>query len=267
MSSPALDEALRAAFSTDPNVRQEAALRLGTLADASLAPRLVTLLVAEPDFYVRETLTWAVVSQAETALPHLLEALEGEHPSRVQVLHALSKIRDPRSVSRLLPLADDPDDAVAARAWWALGRTGTPEAVPALLAHVGDPDEARRRELTRALEQLGEPAVGGLADLLWHGDGLVRRHAAEALSAIGDPRARGAADALAHAVVHDDKDVALVAIEALAGLDVPDVDATLERLRDSGDGWLAITAEWLLSDRAEKASRRARRAAVRHQRS
>lgn len=263
MSSPALEEALRAAFSADPRVRQEAALRLGTLADASLAPQLVTLLVAEPDFYVRETLTWAVVNHAEAALPHLLDALEGEEPSRVQVLHALSKIRDPAAVSRVLPLADDPDDAVAAKAWWALGRTGTPEAVPALLRHVGDPDEARRRELTRALEQLGEPAVVGLAELLRHDDPLVRRHAAEALSAIGDPAARGAAAALAHAVEHDDKDVALVAVEALAALESPEVDTTLERLRSSGDGWLAVIADWLLSDRAERAERAERARASR----
>jgi HEAT repeat protein len=251
-TSARLEEALRAAFSTDPSVRQEAALRLGTLADASLAPQLVTLLVSEPDFYVRETLTWAVVNQAQAALPHLLAALEGDDPSRVQVLHALSKIRDPAAVPVILPLADDPDDAVAAKAWWALGRTGTPEAAPALLAHLGDRDEARRRELTRALEQLGEPAVAGLAECLGDEDVLTRRHAAEALSVIGDPAARGAAEALAHAVEHDVKEVSLVAVEALARLDVPVVDAALRRLRDSGDRWLSIIADWLLTDRAER---------------
>ncbi|GGK72900.1 HEAT repeat domain-containing protein [Ornithinimicrobium pekingense] len=253
-TSPArLEEALRAAFSSDPSVRQEAALRLGTLADAASAPQLVALLVSEPDFYVRETLTWAVVNQAQAALPHLLAALEGGEPSRVQVLHALSKIRDPRAVAHVLPLADDPDDAVAAKAWWALGRTGTPEAAPALLAHLGDPDEARRRELTRALEQLGEPAVPGLAARLRDGDALTRRHAAEVLTVIGDPGARGATVALVGAVEHDDKEVALVAVEALARLDVPEVDEALERLRGSGDRWLAIIADWLLSDRADRA--------------
>lgn len=255
-TSPArLEEALRAAFSTDPSVRQEAALRLGTLADASLAPQLVTLLVAEPDFYVRETLTWAVVNQARAALPHLLSALEGSDPSRVQVLHALSKIRDPDAVPHILPLADDPDDAVAAKAWWALGRTAAPEAAPVLLSHLGDRDEARRRELTRALEQLGEPAVAGLAERLLDGDVLTRRHAAEVLTVIGDPAARGAVDALVHAVEKDEKEVALVAVEALARLEVPEVEEALERLRGSGDRWLAIVADWLLSDRADRADR------------
>ncbi len=250
--SPRLEAALRAAFSTDPGVRQEAALRLGTLADAALAPRLVDLLVAEPDFYVRETLTWAVVNQAPAALPHLLAALGTAGPARVQVLHALSKIRDPAAVAAVLPLADDPDDAVAAKAWWALGRTGTPEAVPALVAHLGDPDEARRHELTRALEQLGEPAVPAVAERLCDTDLTTRRHAAEVLGVIGDPGARAAAGALARAVEHDEREVALVAVESLARLDVPQVEEALHRVRASGDRWLAVIADWLLVDRAER---------------
>ncbi|MGD8199309.1 HEAT repeat domain-containing protein [Ornithinimicrobium sp. W1679] len=247
-----LREALRAALHEDPSVRQEAAIRLGTLAGPATAGELVALLVSEPDFFVRESLTWAVVRQSEAALPHLLRALEGGAPSRVQVLHALSKIQDPSAVERILPLADDPDPAVAAKAWWALGRTGTPEAVPALTAHLGDPDEARRHELTRALEQLGAPAVPELAARLRAGDPVQRRHAAEVLMVVGDPDARPAVDALVHAVEHDDKEVALVAVEALARLEVPEVDEALRRLRGSPDRWLAIIADWLLSDRAER---------------
>jgi hypothetical protein len=69
---------------------------------------------------------------------------------------------------------------------------------------------------------------------------------------IGDPAARGAAGALAHAVERDAKDIAMVAVEALAALDLPEADAALRRLRDGDDRWLAITAEWLLADRAER---------------
>lgn len=250
---PLLLSALRAALHEDPSVRQEAALRLGTLADDSLAPELVALLVSEPDLNVREMLTWAVVRRADAAYPLLIRALQDEGPARVQVLHTLSKIRDPRAVAHILPLADDPDPAVAAKAWWALGRTGVANAFPVLLAHLGDPDETRRRELTRALEQLGELAVDGLAVRLRDDpDPAVRRHAAEALAVIGDPAARGAAGALAHAVERDAKDIAMVAVEALAALDLPEADAALRRLRDGDDRWLAITAEWLLADRAER---------------
>lgn len=81
----------------------------------------------------------------------------------------------------------------------------------------------------------------------------MRRHAAEALLAIGDPASRGAAPDLLHAVEHDDKEVVLPAIEALAELDLPEVDWVLTRLRDGDDAWLSITAGWLITDRVERA--------------
>jgi HEAT repeat protein len=266
MTDPSpLDRARRAVHDPDPRIRQEAALRLGTLADAPMAAELVSLLVSEDDFFVRETLTWAVVAQADSALPHLLAALDRPDASRVQVLHALSKIRSPEAVPAILPLADDPDPAVAAKAWWALGRTGTADTVPALMQHLGDEDEARRRELTAALEQLGATGVPALAERLRDrsaGTG-VRRHAAEALAAIGDPGARGAVAALTAAVDEDDKEVAVVAVSALGLLDVPEVDGALERLRGREDRWLAITADWLLTDRAERRAARTGRTARR----
>ncbi|WP_431473278.1 HEAT repeat domain-containing protein [Ornithinimicrobium sp. W1665] len=91
-----------------------------------------------------------------------------------------------------------------------------------------------------------------LAARLRAGDPVQRRHAAEVLMVVGDPDARPAVDALVHAVEHDDKEVALVAVEALARLEVPEVDEALRRLRGSADRWLAIIADWLLSDRAER---------------
>lgn len=254
--STSIERALRAARHGDASVRQQAALHLGTYGDASIAAELVELLVGEADFYVRETLTWAVVTRAEATYPLLLAELDGDGPARVQVLHALSKIRNPQSVAAILPLTDDEDDAVAAKAWWALGRIGTPGAVATLIGHLGVEDTFRRRELTRALEQAGGAAVEGLAQRLREDPvPSVRRHAAEALLGIGEPAARPAAPALFHVIEHDDKEVVLPAIEALAELDLPDVDATLQGLRDGDDAWLSITAGWLLADRADRADR------------
>lgn len=247
-----LDQARRAAFDPRARVRQEAAVQLGTLGDASLARELVALLVSEDDFFVRETLTWAVVRHPEAALPCLVEALETSPGSRVQVLHALSKIQAPDAVPQILPYADSDDPAVAMKAWWALGRTGTSEAAPALLPHLGSGDEDRQRELSRALEQLGEPGVEGLADALGDSDAGVRRHAAQALVLIGDPCARSAAEALVRVAEHDEREIALVALEALAGLDHPAVEPALERLRDGDDRFRSLTAQWLLADRVER---------------
>ena len=248
-----LEQALQAAAHADPKVRQEAALRLGTLADGSVAGRLVELLVDEPDFFVRETLTWVVVAQRESTLPHLLAALDRADASRVQVLHALSKIRDASTevVDRIVPLAEDPDPAVAAKAWWALGRTAVPSTADVLARHLGTGDDDRRRALTSALEQFGGPAVPVLVEALEDGSPAVRRHALEALALIGDPGARPAAGALAAFVESPGapKDELVVAVEALGQLDVPEARSTLERLRAGEDTFLATMADWLLGRR------------------
>lgn len=249
-----LQEALRAALSTDSNVRQRAALRLGTLADESVTGELVALLRSEPDPFVRETLTWAVTAQDRAAVPHLLDALAGKDPSRAQILHALSKIQDPGTMRHVVPLADDPTPEVAAKAWWAIGRTGVPATAPVLVAKVGmlETDEARAA-LTRALEHMGAPAVPGLAECLGSDDPAVRRHAAQALVAIGHP-ALGALDALVAAAQGEDRELAMLAMEALAPLDSPRVDQVLAQLRDGPSRWLATVADWLLSTREDQGS-------------
>lgn len=255
-TSDSIEKALQAAVHEDSSVRQRAALYLGIHADDAVARELVSLLISEPDFYVRETLTWAVVTRADATYPLLVDALQDTGPERVQVLHALSKIRRPEAVAQILPLVDDPDDPdehVAAKARWALGRTATPGAVSALIDHLGEQDDFSRRELTRALEQAGAAAVAGLAARLVEAtEPSVRSHAAEVLVGIGDPGARPAADALFHAVDHDDNHVVVPAMEALAALDVPGVDERLARLREGEDQWLSITAGWLLEDRARR---------------
>lgn len=242
-------EALRGALSADPQVRLRAALRLGTLADASVAAELVALLVSEPDPFVRETLTWAIVRQPEASVPHLVAALEGDDPSRAHVLHALSKIQDPDVHEHVLPLVDDPHPEVAAKAWWVLGRTRHAGSVPVLLRLLGRHDDEGRRALTRALEQLGAPAVPGLGVALSDEDPAVRRHAAEALAAVGAPAVE-ALDELVAAVEGPDREVAMLALEALAPLDAPEVDVVLTRMRDGESRWLATVADWLLGQRA-----------------
>ncbi|WP_134774962.1 HEAT repeat domain-containing protein [Ornithinimicrobium flavum] len=249
-----LQEALRAALSPDHQVRQRGALRLGSLADRSVAGDLVALLVSEPDAFVRETLTWAVVAQAPATVPHLLAALAGEDPSRAHVLHALSKIQDPAAVEHVLPLADDPHPAVAPKAWWVLGRTGHDDSAAALVAHLGrHEDDERRLGLIRALEQLGAPAVPGLAAALSAEDPRVRRHALEALVAVGEA-AQGALPELVAVAEGPDRDLAMLALEALAPLDAPEVDDVLTRMREGGSRWLATVADWLISDRASRRS-------------
>ena len=244
-----LQEALRAALSPDKNTRLAAAFRLGSLAEPENAAELVALLRSEPDAYVRETLTWAVVTQAEAAIPHLVQALQGEDPSRAQILHALSKIQDPTTIPHILPLADDPSPEVAAKAWWAIGRTGLPETAPVLVEKVGTlHTEEARNALTRALEQMGEPATAGLAQHLASADPDARQHAARALATLG-PAAIGALDELVTAATGEDRELAMLAMEALAPLDSPRVEEVLQEMREGSSQWLATIADWLLSAR------------------
>ena len=51
----------------------------------------------------------------------------------------------------------------------------------------------------------------------------------------------------------------MLALEALAPLDAPEVDDVLTRMREGGSRWLATVADWLLSDRAARRARPRRR--------
>lgn len=253
--NPDLQRALRAANSPEKQVRLRAAMWLGSLADDSVAEELVAILVREPDPFVRETLTWVIAAHGDATLPHLLAALGHAGPARAHVLHALSKIQAPEAVDHALALVDDPDPAVAAKAWWVLGRMGVPQSAELLVAHLGEQsDDARRADLTRALQHLSEPAVPALGEALNSPSAAVRRHAAEALVAIGEASI-GALDALIMAASGDERDVSALAMEALVPLRSERVDQVLAEFRDGEDQWLATMAAWYLSERAELTAR------------
>lgn len=185
-----LDALLNTARLPDPRSRQRAALALGTVDTTPVMADLVYLMATEPEDFVRETLVWAVVARPQAAARELVAALHLDVPHE-PVLHALSKIGDPGTERAIVPFAADPDDAVAAKAWWALARIGSPQALDALLPHLGAQSAARRHGLTRALLQLGEPAITPLAAVLDGDDAAARSHAAEVLVAFADPTRYG----------------------------------------------------------------------------
>ena len=164
---PAVATALRGLIDIDRDVRQAAALDLGTLAVPATAPALVARLWSERDFFVRDTISWAAARVADAAVPLLLDALDSAEPaSRVQSLHVLSKIADPSTLDAILPLADESNSDVAAKARWALTRIGDPRAIPILTRHLGRGDDSRWNSLTRELAAFGEAAVPALTDAL-----------------------------------------------------------------------------------------------------
>lgn len=179
------------------DVRQRAALALGPHVTAEHAPRLAAHLWEEPDFFVRESLTWLLTRVPEAALPLALAALADERPLvRHDAVHLVGKIGDATALPAVLPLTADADDDVAAKARFVLTRLGDPAAIPALTAYLGRGGDDRRTELTRDLATFGSHAVPALQVALRDDDESVRTHARWVLDVIAeqqdDPAQRNA---------------------------------------------------------------------------
>lgn len=172
------------------DIRQRAALALGAQVTPDLAGRLAALLWEEPDFFVRETLTWVLVRIGRAALPLAVAALDDERGQvRFDAVHLIGKIGDPSALPAVLPVTADADDDVAAKARFVLTRLGDPAAIPALTAYLGRGGDDRRTELTRDLATFGPAAVPHLEEALDHEDEAVRRHARWVLDVIADQNA------------------------------------------------------------------------------
>ena len=178
------DARLIAALShAESSVRLRAALAAGTPGD----PRLVRILIArcaiEPDFFVRDMLTWALCRlPAEFALPGLIAELgSATAQARSQALHTLSKIGDRGAWTAVSGLLHDADDEVALSAWRAavvLVPPGSEGALAADLATaLGRGEQPVQLGLSRALAALGEHATAVLAAAARHADPRVRAHA------------------------------------------------------------------------------------------
>lgn len=199
--------ALRAALShPDPSARPRAALAAGTGPAPTLVEPLVQRCGTEPDFFVRDMLTWALTRHpAPVTVPLLLLELGAARAqARSQALHTLSKIGD-RSVWPAVPrsLLTDPDDEVARTAW----RTAVllaPEDEAAelsrsLVSQFGRGGRETQLSLSRALVELGEPAVAPVRAVAeGHADPGVRAHALATERLRRDPEA-GFADAVEEA--------------------------------------------------------------------
>lgn len=178
------DARLTAALTdSEPSVRLRAALAAGTHADARLAELLVARCAVDPDFFVRDMLTWALCRlPAEVTVPLLLTELEsGISQARSQALHTLSKVGDRSAWPQVSTLLHDPDDEVALSAWRAAAALVPPGAEAGLAAELakefGRGEHAMHRSLSRALAGLGDAAAPVLDAAAESSDPLVRAHA------------------------------------------------------------------------------------------
>jgi len=178
------------------STRLQAALAVGTHSDPGLVDALVARCAIEPDFFVRDMLTWALTRlPSEITVPRLRAELRSERAqARSQALHTLSKIGDGNAWPAITrSLLHDADDEVARSAWRAavvLVPAGEQKGLAAeLAAQLGRGDRNVQLSLSRALVALGDVIEPALQTALASDDPTVRAHARATERLLRDPDA------------------------------------------------------------------------------
>jgi HEAT repeat protein len=180
----------------DPSVRLNAALRAGIEPSLRDLDALLNRCAVEPDFQVRETLTWALIRlPAEVVVPRLIGELSREEAqARRQALHTLSKFRDASAWKAVAARLDDEDQGVVRTAWYAAVAL-VPENQRHWLAEklalsLGRGDRDIQLSLSRALVGLGSDIIEPmLTAAKGCDDEAVRLHAAATQRLLHDPDA------------------------------------------------------------------------------
>jgi len=170
--------------SPDQSVRLKATLAAGTYPNQDHIEVLIRQCASESDFFVRDTLSWALMRQDRpTVVQCLIRELKSVNPqSRSQALHTLSKIGDKENYSLIThELLLDADDFVASTAWRSASvlvpDADKPALVEILISQLGRGDSDTQFGLTRFLCAIGQPIVAPLKLAAQSHDEVVRTHA------------------------------------------------------------------------------------------
>lgn len=171
--------------SPDKSVRLQAALAAGTYPEVQFIEVLISQCSHEPDFFVRDTLSWALMRQdIPKVIEHLKVELNSENSqAKSQALHTLSKIGDSQFYSLITNEHHfDSQDKVAVTAWRAASVL-VPDGEQAALAKIlvsqlGRGDSDLQFDLTRFLCTLGDSIVAPLKAASESEKEEVRLHAA-----------------------------------------------------------------------------------------
>jgi HEAT repeat protein len=149
--------------SADQSVRLKAALAAGTYPQLGFVEILISQCRHEPDFFVRDTLSWALMRQDREAVMERLipELASPVAQARSQAVHTLSKIGDKKNyplISKELLL--DQEDSVASTAWRAASvlvpDKDKSALVAVLITQLGRGDSDTQFALTRFLCAIGD---------------------------------------------------------------------------------------------------------------
>ncbi|PJN36226.1 hypothetical protein CG747_34420 [Streptomyces sp. CB02959] len=176
--------ALQGLEDSSSSVRLQAALAVGTAPDPRFVDKLIERCAIEPEFFVRDMLTWALVRHpVSLTLPRLVrEVRSGRAQARSQALHTLSKIGDRQAWPAITrALLSDADNEVARSAWRAAVAL-VPEGqesplATALATQLGRGERETQLSLSQALVALGEVIVPVLHAATTADDPGVRAHA------------------------------------------------------------------------------------------
>jgi HEAT repeat protein len=170
--------------SPDQSVRFKAALAAGTYPNPDHIKVLIRQCAIEVDFFVRDTLSWALMRHDQKiVVEHLKVELHSENTqARSQALHTLSKIGDKENY-RLITreLLFDLNDFVASTAWRSASvlvpESEKPALVELLVTQLGRGDSDTQFGLTRFLCAIGKPIVVPLTQAAQSADEVIRTHA------------------------------------------------------------------------------------------
>jgi HEAT repeat protein len=188
--------ALQALENSGSSVRLQAALAVGTTPDSRFIDKLIERCAIEPEFYVREMLTWALTRHSSAmTVPKLIDELRSEGAqARSQALHTLSKIGDRQAWPAITrALLTDADDEVARSAWRAAAvlvpEGEGPELAGVLGTQLGRGERETQLSLSRALIALGEVIMPTLRAAMSDLAPRSRQHAIATERLLRDPDA------------------------------------------------------------------------------
>jgi HEAT repeat protein len=157
--------------SPDQSVRLKAALAAGTYPEVEFIEVLISQCAIESDFFVRDTLSWALMRNDVAKVVKRLEAeLQSSNPqAKSQAIHTLSKIGDKANYPLITDeMLFDPDVFIASTSW-RVASVLVPDdqkefLVKKLITQIGRGDSDIQFGLTRFLCALGECIVEPLTE-------------------------------------------------------------------------------------------------------
>jgi len=170
--------------SPDQSVRLKAALAAGTYPEVEFIEILISQCAIESDFFVRDTLSWALMRNDVAKVVKRLETelLSTNPQAKSQAIHTLSKIGDKNNYSLITDeMLFDHDDFIASTAWRVASVLVPDEQkailVKKLITQLGRGDSDIQFGLTRFLCALGECIVEPLTEVSKSADETISNQA------------------------------------------------------------------------------------------